>query len=164
MWREVEPRQVKRERPDSRGRAGEESPLEVGDASGQPQDEDVFSRHLDLPRGTARERVRVSAHDYNLSGDDVRTLATVGAFRVVPASELRASESRTPTRPSRDVERLRDEGLVTTMPYLVGRNRTTLVTLTSRGRAVLESRRRTGSGEPRQEFYAGVSKPRELAH
>jgi hypothetical protein len=53
---------------------------------------------------------------------------------------------------------------VKTWPYLVGRERTTLVTLTERGRAVLESRRRTGADEPRQRFYAGVSKPRELAH
>jgi hypothetical protein len=50
------------------------------------------------------------------------------------------------------------------MPYVVGRTRTTLVTLTERGRAVLESRRRSDGGEPRQAFYAGVSKPRELAH
>ena len=57
-----------------------ESQLEFGEASEQARD--VFSRHLDLPRGTARERVRVNAHDYKLSGDDVRTLAAVGSFRL----------------------------------------------------------------------------------
>jgi Asp-tRNA(Asn)/Glu-tRNA(Gln) amidotransferase A subunit family amidase len=51
------------------------------------------------------------------------------------------------------------------MPYVVGRTRTTLVTLTERGRDLLESRRhRSASGQPRQAYYAGISKPRELAH
>ena len=54
--------------------------------------------------------------------------------------------------------------LVRTMPYIVGRERTTLVTLTERGRDVLEASRRERSAEPRQAFYAGVAKPRELAH
>jgi DNA-binding PadR family transcriptional regulator len=136
--------------------------MEFGEASEGTRD--VFSRNLDMPRGPRRERVRVNAHDYKLSGDDVRALATVGAFRVVPANELREANPRTPTRPARDLERLRDHGLIKTMPYVVGRTRTTLVTLTERGRAVLESRRRSDAGEPRQAFYAGVSKPRELAH
>ena len=73
-----------------------------------------------------------------MSGDDVRVLATVGAFRVVPASDLREPNPRTPTRPARDLERLRDLGLVQTVPYVVGRTRTTLVTLTGHGRDVLE--------------------------
>jgi hypothetical protein len=94
----------------------------------------------------------------------VRTLATVGAFRVVPANELRKPNSRTPTRPARDLERLREHGLIKTMPHIVGRNRMALVALTERGRALLESRRRTDSREPRQAFHAGVRKPRELAH
>ena len=120
--------------------------MEFGEASEGTRD--VFSRNLDMPRGPRRERVRVNAHDYKLSGDDVRALATVGAFRVVPANELRESNPRTPTRPARDLERLRDHGLIKTMPYVVGRTRTTLVTLTERGRAVLESRRRSDAGEP----------------
>ena len=136
--------------------------MEFGEAPEEARD--VFSRDLDMPRGPRRERVRVNGHDYKLSGDDVRVLATVGAFRIVPANELRDSHPRTPTRPARDLERLREHGLIKTMPYVVGRTRTTLVTLTERGRAVLESRRRAASGEPRQAFYAGVSKPRELAH
>ena len=162
MWRDVDPREPERERPEpGRGGSGG-SQLEFGEASEESRD--VFTRDLDVPRGPRRERVRVNAHDYKLSGDDVRVLATVGAFRVVPANELRESNPRTPTRPARDLERLRDHGLIKTMPYVVGRTRTTLVTLTERGRAVLESRRRSDSGEPRQAFYAGVSKPRELAH
>jgi len=162
MWRDVEPRQPERERPElGRGGSGR-SQMEFAEAS--QESSDVFSRDLDVPRGPRRERVRVNAHEYKLSGDDVRALATVGAFRLVPANELREPNPRTPTRPARDLERLRDHGLIKTMPSVVGQTRTTLVTLTERGRAVLEGRRRTDSGESHQAFYAGVSKPRELAH
>jgi hypothetical protein len=49
------------------------------------------------------------------------------------------------------------------MPYMMGKTRTTLVTLTERGRAVLEEARRSRA-EPVQTFYAGIAKPRELAH
>ena len=131
-------------------------------ASEDPRD--VFTRDLDLPRGSSRERVRANNQEYRLSGDDVRVLATVGAFRVVPASDLREPNSRTPTRPARDLERLRERGLVRTTPYVVGRTRMNLVTLTSQGRGVLEQGRRLGSAGARQTFYVGVTKPRELAH
>src|SRR5260370_40090275 len=50
---------------------------------------DVFMEHVDLPRGLGREHVHTHDHDYNLRGSETRTLTTVGAFRVVPASDLR---------------------------------------------------------------------------
>lgn len=138
--------------------------MEVEPAAGSEDPRDVLTRDLDLPRGPSRERVRANNREYRLSGDDVRVLATVGAFRVVPATDLREPNRRTPTRPARDLERLRELGLVRTMPYVIGRTRTTLVTLTSDGRGVLERGRRSGVVGTRQEFYIGVRKPRELAH
>ena len=36
--------------------------------------------------------------------------------------------------------------------------------LTNRGRDLLEANRREDAGEPRQAFYAGLKKPRELTH
>lgn len=162
MWRDVDGRDPERQRSeDGRGRSGGAQP-EFAEASEESRD--TFTRTLDMPRGPHREKVRVHARDYQLSGEDVRVMATVGAFRVVPASEIRDSNPRTPTRPARDLERLREHGLIKTMPYVVGRTRTTLVTLTERGRDLLESRRRADSQEPRQAFYAGIRKPRELAH
>src|SRR4029077_6132392 len=156
MWRDVDPREPERERPEP-GRAGTgSSQTEFAGASGGLPG--VFSRDLGVPRGPHRERLRVDAHAYKLSGDDVRALATVGAFRVVPANELRAPNPMTPTRPAQDLERLRDQGLIKTMPHVVGRTRTTVVTLTERGRALLESRRRGDSIEARQAFYSGISK------
>lgn len=90
-------------------------------------------------------------------------MATAGAFRVVAMDELRRADDR-PHVHRKDVERLRELDLVRTMPYVVGRERETLVTLTERGRDVLEASRRDVSGEARQAFYAGIAKPRELAH
>ena len=162
MWRDVDARDDGRERSeDGRGRSGgaHAQPTDVTDES-----RDSLSRGLDLPRGPDREKVRVRGRDYELSGNDIRLMTRVGAFRVVPANELRASNPRTPTRPARDLERLREHGLVKTMPYVIGRTRTTLVTLTDRGRDLLEVHRSPASREGDQKFYAGVSKPRELAH
>lgn len=44
---------------------------------------EVFTRHLNLPRGLQRELVRDRDREYTLRGSESRTLATVGAFRVV---------------------------------------------------------------------------------
>ena len=163
MWRDIDPRAPERERPEpGLGRVGGYTEMESGQGSDDPRD--AFTRDLDLPRGASRERVRVNDREYRLSGDDVRVLATVGAFRVVPARDLREPNPRTPTRPARDLERLRDLGLVQSVPYVVGRTRTTLVTLTGHGRDVLEGGRRPGAGSDRQAFYVGITKPRELAH
>jgi hypothetical protein len=163
MWRDIDPRAPERERPEpGRGRVGGGTEVEPLAPSEDPRD--VFTRDLELPRGPSRDRVRANGREYRLSGDDVRVMATVGAFRVVPAADLREPNPRTPTRPARDLERLRDLGLVRTTPYVVGRSRTNLVTLTSEGRAVLEQGRRPGAAGTRQVFYVGVAKPRELAH
>src|SRR4051812_8331895 len=163
MWRDIDARAVERERPEpGRGRVGDGTDMHAAATSEDPRD--VFARDLDLPRGPSRERVRANSREYRLSGDDVRVLATVGAFRVVPASDLREPNPRTPTRPARDLERLRDLGLVSTSPYILGRARTTLVTLTKQGRSVLEENRKRNASGPSQSFYVGISKPRELAH
>lgn len=161
MYRDIDPRTDDRERSDvargGRGPSDDERPSRAPDAG------DVFSRDLDLPRGPSRELVRVHAHDYRLRGSEVRTLATVGAFRVVPAAELRRPDDR-PSVLQKDLGRLRDLGLIRTMPYVVGRERTTLVTLTEQGRSILEETGRVRDGEPRQLFYARIAKSRELAH
>ena len=77
---------------------------------------DVFTRDLELPRGPERERVWARDSDVRLRGSEVRTLATVGAFRVVPAGDLRDGQDR-PLDPHRgDLRHLRDSGLVETIP------------------------------------------------
>lgn len=161
MWRDLEPRSVDDERPSpSRGsRAGSDAPQ----ADAATTDRDPFTRDLDLPRGARRERVVVRERQYELRGSEARTLATVGTFRVVPAADLR-EQYREPHAQQKDLSHLRQLGLVKTTPYVVGRSRTTLIMLTDRGRETLEETRRERGDEPRQAFYAGISKPRELAH
>src|ERR1041385_4780357 len=50
---------------------------------------DVLAEGLELPRGPDRELVLDGDHRYELNGDDSRTLATVGAFRVAAERDLR---------------------------------------------------------------------------
>lgn len=161
MHRDLDPRDVERDKPEMlRGGRGGTEPERAVDHT---ESRDPLTRELDLPKGRAREHVQSREWEGELRGSEVRVLATAGAFRVVPMDELRRPQDR-PHVHRKDVERLRSEGLVRTMPYMVGRRQTTLVCLTDRGRSVLEGARRDRDGEPRQSFYAGVSKPRELAH
>src|SRR5688500_16830103 len=48
----------------------------------------VFSRGLDLPRTSTRERVFLKDRCYELRASEVRVLSTIGAFRVVDARDL----------------------------------------------------------------------------
>ena len=162
MWREHDPRESERDRADlSRGsRAGSV----VDDQPVTTDPRDVFTRDLDLPRGTVRERVRARGRSYELRGSEISTLARVGAFRAVPAVDLRDGVTAVPIKRDRELTRLQGLGLIRSMPHVVGRTRTRVVTLTDRGRAVLESGRRDRDSERPQSFYAGVVKPRELAH
>src|SRR5436190_5695149 len=141
MWDSLDPRSFEdRERNASDPRDAE--PIEHRDA---------FTRHLDLPRGLERERVHAHDHDYQLRGSEARALATIGAFRVVPAKDLRDDAGRPGDIRHGDLERLRSAGLIRTVAPLDRAERTFLVTLTERGRDVLETHRKRGSGE-RQTF------------
>jgi hypothetical protein len=124
---------------------------------------DVFVRDLNLPREQTRELVFIREHEYcEMRGSESRILATVGAFRVVPAGDLRDALDR-PADPHRtDLRHLREAGLVRTVP-IAGRGQA-VVTLTNRGRDVLENHRAERSHEPRQTFHAGLRKRRELVH
>ncbi|MFN7981326.1 MAG: hypothetical protein U0Q11_05665 [Vicinamibacterales bacterium] len=160
MTRDIDPRDRERERPQpERGGRGGGEPLLADDNTSQ----DPFARDLDLPRGPDRERIHRGSWEGDLRGSDVHVLATVGAFRVVPLEELHRPNDG-PRVHRQDVEHLKSEGLVRTMPYVVGRDRTTLVTLTERGRDVLEASRTRQHDRPTQSYYAGIAKPRELAH
>jgi len=119
----------------------------------------VFTRDLELPRGPERERVWARDSDVTLRGSEVRTLAAVGAFRVLPAGDLRDGQDR-PLDPHRgDLRHLRDSGFVETIPA-IGNDRA-LVVLTERGRDVLERNR--GSSVHREELkWAAVE--REFDH
>jgi len=125
--------------------------------------DDAFTRGLDVPRGLEREHLVVWGRTHELGSTHVRALATIGAFRAVPAEDLRDA-SGSPMRPDRgELYELRREGLVRVVTPQINRQRTAVVTLTRRGRAFLEAHRRPTERD-QQTFYAGIARPRELAH
>ena len=121
---------------------------------------DVFTKDLDLPRGRERRPVRERDRVYEIDVTESRMLATVGAFRVVAESDLH--DGRDDTRKAQ--RHLEQEGLLRTSP-LSSDDRA--VAVTDRGRDLLEANRYERddrSHEPRQTFWAGLRKPRELTH
>ena len=138
----------------SRGGTSDRNPSEDRDRR------DVFTKDLDLPRGRERRPVRERGRVYEINGTESRLLATVGAFRVVSESDLH--DGRDDTRKAQ--HHLEREGLLRTSP-LSSDDRAAV--LTDRGRDLLEANRQERqerSLEPRQTFYAGLRKPRELTH
>jgi hypothetical protein len=130
----------------------------------QERPRDVLTRDLDLPRGRRRELARDRDRVYDVDGSEARMLATVGSFRVVAESDL--SELRDDSRkPRQSVRHLEEAGLIRRSP-LDANDRA--VVLTERGRDLLEANRSIPrderTHEPRQVFYAGLRKPRELTH
>lgn len=161
MSRDLDPRELDHDRPTpSRGSRGVSEPQ---DSPSINDVRDSLIRDLDLPRGPRRELVRIRGLEYDLRGSEVRTLAMAGTFRVVSAADL-CEQYRDAETQARDLKHLEQLELVRTTPYVVGRTRTTLITLTDRGRSVLEESRQNRGEDGRQVFYAGISKPRELAH
>jgi hypothetical protein len=156
------PASDRRSEDDARGgdegsdRAREHDPRERGH---DPRD--VFLDGLELPRGPEREVVLDRNQRYEINGEESRTLAATGAFRVVSERDLR--DPRDVSLDARDdrLGHLRDEGLIRTVS-LDGRERA--VTLTARGRHLLAAHRRDGGDARHQAFHAGVSRPRELTH
>src|SRR5262249_51042550 len=145
---------------ESRDRDDERRPVRERD-SGRHDPRDVFMRDLELPRGRERETVYdARGREYKLGGSETRTLSTVGAFRVVPASDLRDDMNRPADPRRRDLRHLRGQGLIDTVRP-DGR-RDVAIVLTDRGRDLLEQHRNS-AGE-RQEFYAGLKRERELEH
>ena len=122
---------------------------------------DVFTRDVHLPRNLERDIVRYRDREYTLRGSESRTLATVGAFRVVSSRDLRDVHDRQLDPRSSDLRHLREQGLVET--HRIPGSRDGAVVLTKEGRGLLESHRARDQ-EARQTFYAGLRRERELEH
>jgi hypothetical protein len=105
------------------------------------------------PVSDERELVLNRDRRYDLNGEDSRTLAAVGVFRVVREHDLDTDPET--------VEHLRGERLVETVDLGDGERG---LTLTREGRDLLDAHSLNRDGEPSQAFYAGVSRERELNH
>jgi hypothetical protein len=117
-----------------------------------------------LPRGSEREIVRERKGSYELNFREAEALATVAAFRVVQVSDVQEILSQEPGGRSaqKSLDHLQASGLVERIP--LERRDVDVLVLTIRGRDLLEANRYQHAGEPRQAFYAGLRKPRELTH
>jgi hypothetical protein len=115
----------------------------------------TFTRDLHLPRGLDRELVRDRGHEYSLRGSETRTLATVGAFRVVSSRDLRDHDDGPGDPRSGDLRHLRDQGLIETAR--VPGTREHAVALTKEGRSLLEHNRDRDEGS-RQTFWDGLKR------
>lgn len=136
-----------------------------GDRAGErDNDGGMFIRYLDLPRGPEREIVRSRKRSYELNGQEGDALATIAAFRVVQVSDVHEmlGQERGERSAQKSLDHLRASGLLERIP--LERRDDDVVVLTDRGRKLLEANRREHAGEPRQAFYAGLRKPRELTH
>jgi len=136
------------------------------DRDRDPQDptfdpREPLTRDVNLPRGREREIVRDRDREYTLRGSETRTLATVGAFRVVSSRDLRDHHDRPLDPRSSDLRHLREQGLVETVR--VPGSREHAVALTREGLSVLEHHRGRDQGD-RQTFWHGVKRERELEH
>ena len=89
-------------RDDARDRDGRPRVYDERDREEDPRE--GLMRDLDLPRGEERELVVHRDRVHELDGEDSRTLAAVGAFRVVPEHDLDIDHDT--------FEHLHDEGLV----------------------------------------------------
>jgi len=96
-----------------------------------------------------------------LRASEVRVLSTLGAFRVVDARDLEGGRDAR----GGDLARLRHLNLVEVAgPQFRDGERAALVTLTREGKDLLERHRSRIESPDRQEFYAGLAKPREATH
>jgi hypothetical protein len=109
-----------------------------------------------------RDPIQVRDRTYTLSESQIRTLTTVGAFRVIDARDL---EPESPDARRGNLARLRDLGLidVSNRQFRDGQ-RAALVTLTNEARTLLEHLPPRGGVHAQQEFYSGLAKPREAQH
>jgi DNA-binding MarR family transcriptional regulator len=117
---------------------------------------------LRLPRTDERERIDHRNRGYRLNGEEARVLATVGAFRVVPAAELETDRQRGMW--DGPIRELAEQGLVERKTVVVNNEARAIVVLTRAGKAVLDASHYERADRRRQQYHAGFVKPREVAH
>jgi DNA-binding Lrp family transcriptional regulator len=123
----------------------------------------VPTDHLILPRTTDREVVEYRHREYHLRGSETRILATVGAFRVVVTSDLDA-RSGWSRECQRDLRHLADQGLIGRESGIIRPDATQVAVLTREAKALLDAHQQPHPDGRQQQYYAGLVKPREIAH
>jgi len=116
-----------------------------------------------LPHGEGREIVEFRGRDYALNGSEARALETVGAFRVLSPEAVDGGSHGRDVRHC-DWRRLSEQRLLLHETITDREGSRQVVTLTREGKDLLDAHTPARSEGPRQEYYAGIVKPRELAH
>ena len=114
---------------------------------------------LRLPKTDTRQAVTARDRVYHLRESETRALAVVGTFRVVPEAELTHGSVASNRA---DLRSLTEQGLIARTTAIVNHEPTPLVALTRDGKALLDGYSDTGGA--RQQYHAGLVKPRELGH
>jgi DNA-binding MarR family transcriptional regulator len=119
-----------------------------------------------LPKAVRDRDVRDSSRhrqsQYRPNESELRTLATVGSFRIVPVRDLSAVRGR--AQDAANVRRLLQAGLLERQSLTIAGRSTPVVALTGEGLRVLEGGHREEHEARRQEYHAGFVKPREATH
>ena len=114
-------------------------------------------RDLTLPHTQERQPVTLGHDRYRLRDSESEILATVGVFRVVPERDLLRSDAQA----EGDLRSLSGQGLVETHGLVINHHPERVVVLTDAGKDLLDQARDEAD---RQQYYAGLVKPREAAH
>ena len=116
------------------------------------------ARDLRLPRTPDRQHVQSGRERYRVRDSETQLLATLGAFRVVAERDLAGLQTQS------DVRSLSEQGLIESRTIVINQEPEPVLVLTQKGRELLEAHRGRATGDDRQEFYAGLVKPEQLAH
>lgn len=147
---------------DVRTEAPDRAPERAVDPDHSDRRPALSTDRLNLPQSDRREPLEFRGREYRLRASETRVLATVGAFRVVPAADLVAGRA-TPDNVKEDLRRLTEQGLLECRTLPINREPTRVVVLTRTGKALLDAHRESAGGRD-QQYHAGLVKPRELAH
>ena len=104
-----------------------------------------------------REPVQHRGRTYRLGETDVKTLVTLGTFRVVRADDLRPMTSSRGAWTGH-LRHLRDQGLMDVKTVMINRQPVAVAVLTREGKSLLEAHQDRGTGRPVQVFHAGLVK------
>jgi hypothetical protein len=162
-------RHLERDEASSPSSGGPEMPRAARGTSGgvvieQPDRDpsEPLARQIAITRTAGRTPVLFREQTYELRASEVRTLATIGAFRVVRADALPADSARDPWHG--DLAHLRSSRLIAVHSHVIEGERVSVLTLSHRGKALLQHYQSAGDEDRKQQYYAGLVKPRELAH
>jgi hypothetical protein len=143
----------------------ESRPVERADSNdGDPRSASRSARHERVPESFDSPRAHYTRdRTYFLRDSELQTLAEVGTFRVIAASDLaHLSYGGDTARMEREIRRLKQQSLVSEKPGPGERNKPSrLLVLTKRGSRIV---RKSGRVPDQQAIYHGFRKPRETKH